>query len=71
MDRFHIFRCDPEGAVVWQEAVQTIEQARARVQALATSSPGAFIVFNPSTGQKISIGKQATEPASKSAELAS
>ena len=67
VDRFHIFRCDREGAVVWQEAAQTLEHARARVQILAESTPGAFIVFNPLTGQKISIGKYGdAAPANKS-----
>jgi hypothetical protein len=54
---FHIFRCEPDGIVIWQAAVETLDMARTRVQVLAASSPGAFIVFNPSSGQKLSIGK--------------
>jgi hypothetical protein len=55
--QFHIFRCDPDGTVLWQAAVETLELARTRVQTLTAESPGAFIIFNPATGQKISIGK--------------
>lgn len=65
---FHIFKCESDGTVIWREAVETLEIARTRVQVLAESCPGIFIVFNPATGQKISIAKGGgTAPAHKSA----
>jgi len=62
---FDIFKCESDGSVIWQDAVDTLDSARTRVQILAAKSSGAYIVFNHSTGQKISLGKIETYPAAK------
>lgn len=49
-----IFRIESSG-VLWCEAVANVETAKARVQKLATSSPGSYLILNQRTGQRIPI----------------
>jgi hypothetical protein len=60
-----IFRME-SGDVLWCEAVSTIEAAKARIQKLALSSPGSYLIFDQKTGQRTPVslesgpvGKQA------------
>jgi len=52
--RFDIFRVDSDGPR-WLEAAADLEGARARVNLLATASPGEYLIANHETGEKISI----------------
>jgi CheY-like chemotaxis protein len=51
---FDIFKVE-SSSLRWMEAVADLERAKARVQILATSSPGEYMIANQKTGEKISI----------------
>src|ERR1700740_774536 len=52
--RFNIFKVEGDGPR-WMEAAANMARAQARGKILATSSPGAYIIANQKTGEKISI----------------
>ena len=52
--RFDIFRVESDGPR-WLEAAANLEAAQARVNLLATASPGEYVIANHETGEKISI----------------
>lgn len=43
------------GELHFVEAVQTLEAARQRIEALAESKPGQYIIYNKETGERVSI----------------
>ncbi len=43
------------GELVLVEAVQTPEDARQRIEALAAFRPGQYVIYNEETGQRLSI----------------
>jgi len=43
---YDIFRRLPDGGPVWIEAVQTLEDARARVTSLLEAQPGDYFVYD-------------------------
>ena len=49
-----IFRIE-SGGVLWCEAATTLETAKARIQKLALSSPGSYLILNQKTGQRIPV----------------
>ena len=49
-----IFRIESSG-VLWCGAVTTVETAKDRIQKLADSSPGSFLILNQTTGQRIVV----------------
>ena len=46
-----IFRIESNG-VLWCGAVTTVETAQDRIQKLARSSPGSYLILNQTTGQR-------------------
>jgi hypothetical protein len=50
---FDILRVLQDGAPLWMEAAQTLEDAKARVQQLAAVLPGPYVIFSQKTGNKI------------------
>jgi hypothetical protein len=56
-----IFRIE-SGGVLWREAVTTIETAKARIQELALSSPGNYLIVNQKTGERITVMPGSTAP---------
>lgn len=44
-----------DGEVRFIEAVQTLEIARQRIEALAELEPGHFVIYNEETGERFSI----------------
>jgi hypothetical protein len=46
-----IFRIE-SGGVLWCGAVTTVETAQERIQKLAYSSPGSYLILNYATGQR-------------------
>jgi hypothetical protein len=46
-----IFRIE-SGGVLWCGAVTTVETAKDRVQKLADSTPGSYLILNQTTGQR-------------------
>jgi hypothetical protein len=49
-----IFRIESSG-VLWCGAVTTVETAEERIQKLADSSPGSYLILNQTTGQRIVV----------------
>jgi hypothetical protein len=54
---FHIFKAQSDGSRRWMEGAVSVERAKARVEVLAASSPGEYVITNL-TGRKISIKSQ-------------
>ena len=52
---FDILRVLQDGAPLWMEAAQTLEEAKARVQQLAATQPGSYVIFSQKTGNRILI----------------
>jgi hypothetical protein len=52
---FDILRVLKDGAPLWMEAAQTLDQAKARVQQLAATQPGPYVICSQKTGNKIVI----------------
>ena len=49
-----IFRIESSG-VLWCGAVTTVETAQERIQKLADSSPGSYLILNQTTGQRVVV----------------
>lgn len=49
-----IFRLE-SGGVLWCGAAATLESAKERIEQLVLSSPGSYIVFNQTTGKRITV----------------
>jgi hypothetical protein len=60
-----IFKID-SGGVLWRGAAESIDAAKARIQKLALSSPGEYLILNQNTGDRIRV-----TPLSVSTQLAS
>lgn len=43
------------GELHFVEAVQTLEAARQRIEALAELDPGQYIIYNKETGERVSV----------------
>ena len=50
-----IFRIDPGGRVLWCGAVKGFVAAKARIQMLAVSSPGEYLILDEDTGNRILV----------------
>jgi len=50
------------GELRFVEAVQTLEAARQRIEALAELEPGQYIIYNKETGERVSIVAGAEVP---------
>ncbi len=44
-----------DGEVRFVEAVQTLEIARQRIEALAELAPGQYVIYNEETGERFSV----------------
>ena len=51
---YDIFRIESSG-VLWCGAVATVETAQERIQQLADSSPGSYLILNQTTGHRIVV----------------
>jgi hypothetical protein len=49
-----IFRIEANG-VLWRDAVTTVETAKDRIEKLADSSPGTYLILNQTLGQRILV----------------
>jgi hypothetical protein len=54
-----IFRIESSG-VLWCGAVTTVETAKDRVQKLAYSTPGSYLILNQTTGQRTVVTSGST-----------
>jgi hypothetical protein len=52
---FCIFKLRIDGSLHLVEAMQTLDDARARVQALGELWPGEYVIHNEATGERVSI----------------
>ena len=52
---FDIFKLQKDGSLRWCETADTVEAAKARVTALAETSPARYIIFDQQTGDRIVI----------------
>jgi hypothetical protein len=52
---FCIFKLQSDKSLHFVEAVQTLDDAKARVQALGELWPGEYVIHNEVTGERISI----------------
>jgi hypothetical protein len=52
---FCIFKLQSDRSLHFVEAVQTLDDAKARVQALGELWPGEYVIHNEATGERISI----------------
>ena len=50
---FDIFQLQADDSLGWLEAADTTEAAQMRINTLAQSAPGRYIVFNQQTGQSL------------------
>jgi hypothetical protein len=56
---YDIFRIE-SGGVLWCDAVNTVETAQDRIQELAFSSPGSYLILNQRTGQRTVVRSGST-----------
>jgi hypothetical protein len=52
---FCVFELRSDGSLHLVEAVQTLDEAKARLHALGESWPGEYVIHNEATGEQISI----------------
>ena len=50
-----IFKTHSDGSALWRGAVESVEAAKARIETLALSSPGEYLILNQHTGDHIRI----------------
>ena len=53
---YDIFQSETDGSVLWRGSAATLEQAKSRIQELAASVPGQYIILSRLTGSKVLIG---------------
>ena len=44
-----------DGTYVWKAAAQSLELAKSTIQRLATTSPGEYMIFSQTTGNKVVV----------------
>ena len=44
-----------DGELHFVDAVQTLDVARQRIEALAESKPGQYVIYNEETGERVSV----------------
>jgi len=49
----YIFKSDPNGTVLWLGTEKDLQTAKARVQTIATSQPGEYLIVDQHAGAKI------------------
>ena len=52
---FDIFQMEPEGAVCWLGAAETLEEAKARIQQLVAPGKAGFVIMDHNTGNKLVV----------------
>ncbi len=50
-----IFKTNSDGSVLWRGAAESVEAAKARIQKLALSSPGEYLILDQKTGQRVLV----------------
>jgi hypothetical protein len=52
---FDIFRLDAEGKLRWLQTADSLQGAKLRIEVLALSDPGRYVIFSQKTGNKTVI----------------
>jgi hypothetical protein len=52
---FDIFWVGPDGGLIWRAVADSMDAAKQRIDLLAKSQPGEYVVMSLRTGNKISI----------------
>ena len=60
-----IFKTDPDGSVLWLGAVESVVAAKLRIQRLARSSPGEYLILDQVTGRKVCVTMGISTPAAE------
>ena len=50
-----IFKTDSDGSVLWRGAVESLVAAKLRIQRLALSAPGEYMILDQKTGQRVLV----------------
>jgi hypothetical protein len=50
-----IFKTDSDGSVLWRGAVESLVAAKLRIQRLALSSPGEYLIVDQLTGEHVLV----------------
>ena len=67
LEPLDIFVKMEDGTYVWKAAANTFELAKSTVQRLATTSPGEYMIFSQTTGNKIVVKRDGlSEPCAAS-----
>ena len=61
-----IFIKTNDGTYLWKAAADSFELAKSTVQRLATTSPGEYMIFSQTTGNKIVVKDGLPEPGAAS-----
>ena len=52
LDNFDIFKTASDGAVLWRGTAEDFVAAKKRIEELALSAPGEYMILNQRTGQR-------------------
>ncbi len=66
LEPLDIFIKMEDGTYVWKAAADNFELAKSTVDRLATTSPGEYMIFNQTTGNKIVVRDGLPEPGAAS-----
>ena len=44
-----------DGTYLWKAAVESLDAAKSKIEQLATTVPGDYVIFNQNTGNKIVV----------------
>jgi hypothetical protein len=50
-----IFKLQQDGTYTWKQAADSLEAAKSTVQRLATTSPGEYMIFSQTTGDRVVV----------------
>ena len=50
-----IFKTDSDGGVLWRGAEENLIAAKRRIEKLALSSPGEYLIFDHHTGRRVLV----------------
>jgi hypothetical protein len=50
-----IFKTDSDGSVLWRGAEENLIAAKRRIEKLALSSPGEYLILDQHTGQRVLV----------------
>jgi len=57
LEPLDIFIKMEDGTYMWKAAAESFELAKSKVQRLATTSPGEYMIFSQTTGTKIVVNR--------------